>query len=79
MKTNYSFAEMLMASTIIFITVMIVTKVIDYLIGFETIVLCSALCLFTSIILIANEQKQNKIIAIFLFVICCVIYAVVHV
>lgn len=78
---NFSYGEKLMLFAIFFaITICLskgITFVIDYFDLFGTFILTTALCMFTSIILIANENKMNHVISLFLFALCCVIYAVI--
>lgn len=79
---NFSYSEKLMLFAIGFIVTIgaskLITYVVDYFDLLITCLLSTILCVFTSIVLNASENKMNHIVSLFLFVICCVIYAVIH-
>ena len=88
MKTNFnffnevlcndSFGTKLFTYTTTFLFLFGLCLAIEHYIGVETIIMCGALCLFTSLVIISTENKHTKLTCLLLFGVFCIIYAVLN-
>lgn len=73
-----TFGTRLFTYTTSFLFLFGICLVFEHLIGVETVIMCSALSMFTGLIIISTENKHTKLTCLLLFGVFCIIYAVLN-